>query len=112
MIYLVEIKGTMDEMKEIFVGAAIFGAKAELKRQGAKAGKKAVQAGARATVRTARATSKEVKRQNRIMSMALKEANAKLRKKSGELRSGKTQADVMKLAQRIKKRMINKKVKN
>ena len=109
---MVEIKGTMDEMKEIFVGAAIFGAKAELKRQGAKAGKKAVQAGARATVRTARATSKEVKRQNRIMSMALKEANAKLRKKSGELRSGKTQADVMKLAQRIKKRMINKKVKN
>ena len=46
------------------------------------------------------------------MSDALKEANAKLRKKSGELRSGKTQSDVMKLAQRIKKRMMNERVRN
>lgn len=103
---MVEIKGTMDEMKEIFVGAAIFGAKAELKKQGAKAGKAAVKAGAKATVRTARATSKEVRRQNRAMSMALKEANAKLRKKSGELRSGKTQSDVMKLAQKLRRKMM------
>ena len=39
------------------------------------------------------------------MSEALKEANSKLRKKNGQLRKGKTQADVMRMAQRLAKKM-------
>ena len=39
------------------------------------------------------------------MSKALREANARLRTKKGKLRKGITQADVMRLAHRIRKRM-------
>ena len=39
------------------------------------------------------------------MSKALREANARLRTKNGRLRKGKTQADVMRLAHRIRRRM-------
>lgn len=42
---------------------------------------------------------------NRAMSQALRQANAKLRTKSGKLRKGKTQADVMRLAQRLRRKM-------
>ena len=39
------------------------------------------------------------------MSKALREANARLRTKKGTLRKGKTQADVMRLAHRLRKKM-------
>lgn len=39
------------------------------------------------------------------MSKALREANKRLRTKKGKLRKGKTQADVMRLAHRLRKRM-------
>lgn len=39
------------------------------------------------------------------MSKALREANARLRTKKGILRKGKTQADVMRLAHRLRKKM-------
>ena len=39
------------------------------------------------------------------MSKALREANARLRTKQGKLRKGKTQADVMRLAHRLRKKM-------
>lgn len=39
------------------------------------------------------------------MSKALREANARLRTKSGKLRKGKTQADVMRLAHRLRRKM-------
>lgn len=39
------------------------------------------------------------------MSKALREANARLRTKNGRLRKGKTQADVMRLAHRLRKKM-------
>lgn len=39
------------------------------------------------------------------MSKALAEANSRLRTKKGKLRKGKTQADVMKLAHRLRKKM-------
>lgn len=39
------------------------------------------------------------------MSRALREANRRLRTKSGRLRKGKTQADVMRLAQRLRRKM-------
>ena len=42
---------------------------------------------------------------NRKLSAAFKEANRRLRKKNGELRSGKTQADVARLAQRLRRKM-------
>ena len=42
---------------------------------------------------------------NRKLSLAFKEANRRLRKKNGELRSGKTQADVARLAQRLRRKM-------
>lgn len=56
----------------------------------------------RGAVRTA---SKAVRTSRKNLSKALREANARLRKKNGQLKKGKTQADVMKLAQRLKKKM-------
>ena len=44
---------------------------------------------------------------DKLMSKALEEANKRLRKKNGQLRSGKTQADVMRLAHRIRRRMAS-----
>lgn len=42
---------------------------------------------------------------DRNMSKALKMANSRLRTKKGALRKGKTQADVMRLAHRLRKKM-------
>ena len=56
----------------------------------------------RAAVRKVSAASKKSRKN---LSKALREANARLRKKNGQLKKGKTQADVMKLAQRLKKKM-------
>ena len=42
---------------------------------------------------------------NKLQAEALRQANAKLRKKNGQLRKGKTQADVMRLAHRIRKKL-------
>ena len=42
---------------------------------------------------------------DKSMSKALREANARLRTKKGILRKGKTQADVMRLAHRLRKKM-------
>ena len=41
---------------------------------------------------------------DKTMSRCLKEANAKMRKKNGQLRKGKTMADVMRLAHRLCKK--------
>lgn len=42
---------------------------------------------------------------DKLMSKALREANARLRTTKGKLRKGKTQADVMRLAHRLRKKM-------
>ena len=42
---------------------------------------------------------------DKSMSKALREANARLRTRKGVLRKGKTQADVMRLAHRLRKKM-------
>jgi len=42
---------------------------------------------------------------DKMMSKALAEANSRYRKKNGQLRKGKTQADVMRLAPRLRKKM-------
>lgn len=48
--------------------------------------------------RSARASDKK-------LSMAFKEANSKLRNKNGQLKKGRTQSDVARLAQRLRKKM-------
>ena len=51
--------------------------------------------------------AKPAKRRGRAangMGKAMKEANAKLRTKSGKLRKGKTQADVARLAHKIRRK--------
>ena len=66
---------------------------------------KVAKAGFRGAKKGARAVGKERRRQNAKLSKAFKEANRRLRKKSGELRSGKNQSDVAKLAHRLVKKM-------
>lgn len=52
-----------------------------------------------------RKVSKAARTSRKNLSKALREANARLRTKSGKLRKGKTQRDVMRLAQKLKKKM-------
>ena len=47
--------------------------------------------------------SKKTKSSRKKLSAALRQANARYRKKDGSLRTGRTQADIMRLAQRLKK---------
>lgn len=42
---------------------------------------------------------------NKNMSKALKAANAKYRKKNGDLRAGRTQADIMRYAHKLRRKM-------
>lgn len=70
-----------------------------------KACEPTLQAAPRAAKAAVRKTRRGAKAANRKLSAAFKEANRRLRKKNGELRSGKTQADVAKLAHRLKKKM-------
>lgn len=43
---------------------------------------------------------------DRAMKIAVKEANARYRKKNGEFRAGRSQADVMRLANKLADRMM------
>lgn len=52
-----------------------------------------------------RKVSKKARTSRKNLSKALKEANSRMRKKNGELKKGKTQKDLMRLAQRLKKKM-------
>jgi len=52
-----------------------------------------------------RKRSRKKTKTDKNMSKALAQANEKLRTKNGKLRKGKTQADVMKLAHRLRKKM-------
>lgn len=49
--------------------------------------------------------SRSAKASDRKLSKAFKMANEKLRKKNGQLKKGKTQADVARMAQRLRKKM-------
>ena len=64
-----------------------------------------IQAVASAEKKAVRKVSKAARTSRKNLSKALREANARLRTKSGKLRKGKTQRDVMRLAQRLKKKM-------
>ena len=64
-----------------------------------------IQQVARAERAVVKKVSKKARTSRRNLSKALREANSKLRTKSGKLRKGKTQKDVMRLAQKLKKKM-------
>jgi len=52
-----------------------------------------------------RRRSRTARQQDRKLSAAFKEANRRYRKKDGSLRSGRTQADIARLAHRLRKQM-------
>ena len=49
--------------------------------------------------------SRTARRADKKLSAAFKEANARYRTKNGKLRAGRTQADIAKLAHRLRKKM-------
>lgn len=56
-------------------------------------------------VETPKKRSRSARAADKKLSAAFKEANKRLRLKSGALRSGRTQADVARLAQKLRKKM-------
>lgn len=52
-----------------------------------------------------RTRSRSARAADRKLSQAFKQANARYRKKDGSLRAGRTQADIAKLAHKLRKRM-------
>jgi len=56
-----------------------------------------------------RKVSSATRKSRRALSSALKEANSKLRKKNGDLKKGKTQGDVMRMAHKLVKKNGTKK---
>ena len=55
--------------------------------------------------RKPRRRSRSARSQDKKLSQAFKEANRRYRRKDGSLRAGRTQADIAKLAHRLKKKM-------
>ena len=49
--------------------------------------------------------SRSARSQDKKLSQAFKQANARYRKKDGSLRAGRTQADIARLAHRLRKKM-------
>ena len=49
--------------------------------------------------------SRSARAQDKKLSMAFKQANARYRKKDGSLRAGRTQSDIATLAHKLKKKM-------
>jgi hypothetical protein len=49
--------------------------------------------------------SRSARSQDKKLSQAFKEANARYRKKDGSLRAGRTQGDIARLAHKLKKKM-------
>ena len=56
-------------------------------------------------VKPKRKRSRSARTADKKLSKAFKMANEKLRKKNGQLKKGKTQADVARMAQRLRKKM-------
>ncbi len=52
-----------------------------------------------------RKRSRSARRADKVLSRAFKEANARYRKKDGSLRTGRTQADIARLAHKLRKKM-------
>jgi hypothetical protein len=60
---------------------------------------------ARAVDKPKRRRSRSARAQDKKLSDAFTEANRRYRKQNGELRAGRTQADIARLAHRLKKQM-------
>ena len=60
---------------------------------------------ARAADKPKRRRSRSARAQDKKLSAAFTEANRRYRKQNGELRAGRTQADIARLAHRLKKQM-------
>lgn len=54
---------------------------------------------------TPRRRSRSARRADKLLSAAFKEANARYRLKNGQLRKGRTQSDIAKLAHKLRKKM-------
>lgn len=52
-----------------------------------------------------RPRSKSARKADKLLSEAFRKANARYRKKDGSLRAGRTQTDIAKLAQRLRRKM-------
>jgi len=52
-----------------------------------------------------RKRSRSARQSDKKLSMAFKQANARYRKKDGSLRSGRTQADIARLAHKLRRKM-------
>ena len=94
---MVDVTMTMDEYNALV--ALTLGASADMNLEGMSDMSADVPA-------PSKRTRKKTKT-DKLMSKALEEANKRLRKKNGQLRSGKTQADVMRLAHRIRRKMAS-----
>lgn len=98
-----------EEIAEIVIAAFVAGVKSEAKKQATAAGKRAVSEGiAESNLQIARVERKITKVQraaNKKLSEAFKMANNRYRLKDGTLRKGRTQADIAKLAQKLRKKM-------
>lgn len=99
-------KALCDVMREALEGRGIDSATARILAERAC---RPIAGGPSIAAKATRAAGKRVRKSTRSartkMSKALKEANRRLRTKSGRLRKGKTQADVMRLAQRLRRKM-------
>jgi len=60
-------------------------------------------------VKPKRKRSRSARASDKLLSAAFKEANRRYRKKDGSLRVGRTQADIAKLAQKLRKKSGTKK---
>ena len=65
----------------------------------------AIGIGVQVTKNKAKRRTAQAKSASKNLSKAFKMANEKLRNKNGQLRKGKTQADVARMAQRLRKKM-------
>lgn len=117
------------DLVSIIVAAFQAGVKAEAKKQATKAGKVLVQEVAEAApvaieqsnrdlmaalaaiesgagmVTTPKKRSRSKRAADKKLSKAFKEANRRYRKKDGALRAGRTQADIARLAHKLRKKM-------
>lgn len=120
------------DLVSIIVAAFQAGVKAEAQKQATKAGRVLVQEVAEAApvaieqsnqdlmaalsaiesgasmVTTPKKRSRSARRADKRLSEAFKEANRRYRKKDGSLRAGRTQSDIAKLAQKLRRQSTKK----
>ena len=94
-----------EEIADIILAAFVAGVKSEAKKQATAAGKRAVVEGIEESNKQVAKVSSSQRKAYKKLSEAFKVANAKYRLKDGSLRKGRTQADIARLAQKLRKKM-------